>query len=68
MPTLVLHGSADPIFRPAHGRETARAIPSSTFRLIDGWGHDLAEGVHGLLVDAIAGHIRAHASQSVTTD
>jgi proline iminopeptidase len=60
VPTLVLHGSADPIFRPACGRDTAQAIPGAAFRLIDGWGHDLAEGVHALLVDAIAGHVRAH--------
>ncbi len=59
VPTLVLHGSDDPIFRPACGRETARAIPGAAFRLIDGWGHDLAEGAHALLVDAIAGHVRA---------
>jgi pimeloyl-ACP methyl ester carboxylesterase len=62
VPALVLHGSADPIFRPACGRETAQAIPGATFRLIDGWGHDLAEGAHALLVDAIAEHIRAHTS------
>jgi pimeloyl-ACP methyl ester carboxylesterase len=62
VPTLVLHGSADAIFRPACGRETARAIPGATFRLIDGWGHDLAEGAQPLLVDAIAGHVRAHAA------
>ncbi len=61
VPTLVLHGSDDGIFRPACGRETARAIPGATFRLIDGWGHDLAEGAHALLVDAIAGHVRAQA-------
>ncbi len=60
-PTLVLHGSADPIFLPARGRETARAIPGASFRLIEGWGHDLAEGVHDLLADAIAGHVRSHA-------
>jgi pimeloyl-ACP methyl ester carboxylesterase len=62
VPALVLHGSVDPIFRPACGRETARAIPGATFRLIEGWGHDLAEGAHDLLAEAIAGHVRAHAT------
>ena len=63
VPTLVLHGSVDPIFRPSSGRETARAIRGATFRLIDGWGHDLAEGVLPLLVEAITGHIRSSQSQ-----
>jgi pimeloyl-ACP methyl ester carboxylesterase len=61
VPTLVLHGSVDGIFRPACGRATARAIPGATFRLIDGWGHDLAEGAQSLLTDAITAHVRAHA-------
>ena len=55
-PTLVLHGSVDPIIRAVHGRETARAIPGAEFRLIPGWGHDLAEGALPLLADAIRSH------------
>lgn len=56
VPTLVLHGSSDGIFRASCGRETAATIPGAAFRLIEGWGHDLAEGVEPLLVDAIAKH------------
>ena len=37
---------------------------TAAFRLIDGWGHDLAEGAHPLLVDAIAGHVQAHTAGS----
>jgi pimeloyl-ACP methyl ester carboxylesterase len=59
VPTLVLHGSVDPIFRASHGRETARAIPGASFRLIEGWGHDLAEGAWELLASAIAKHAEA---------
>ena len=61
VPTLVLHGTADGIFRVACGRETARTIPRAELRVIEGWGHDLAEGVWGILIDAIAGHVLAHA-------
>lgn len=56
VPTLVLHGTSDGIFREACGRETAAAIPGATFRLIKGWGHDLAEGATDLIVDAIVEH------------
>jgi pimeloyl-ACP methyl ester carboxylesterase len=59
VPTLVLHGGVDPIFRPACGRETARTIPGARFRMIDGWGHDLAEGVHERVVEEIVGHVKA---------
>ena len=58
VPTLVLHGTVDPIIRAAHGRDTARAIPGAKLRLIEGWGHDLAEGVWTLLADAIAAHAK----------
>jgi pimeloyl-ACP methyl ester carboxylesterase len=38
-PTLVVHGSADPVFPPAHGRALAAEIPDARFRLLDGVGH-----------------------------
>lgn len=59
VPSLVLHGSVDPIFRPSFGKATARAIPGAVFRLIDGWGHDLAEGAWDVLTDAITSHVFA---------
>ena len=43
-PTLVIHGTADPLIRPAGGRATAAAIPNAELRLIDGMGHDLPNG------------------------
>ncbi|MBW2526223.1 MAG: alpha/beta fold hydrolase [Deltaproteobacteria bacterium] len=62
VPTLVLHGSADPLIRPAAGRATARAIPGATWRLIDGLGHDLPDGAAELVADTIAAHARSHDS------
>ena len=41
MPTLVLHGTEDPLFPPAHGRALARAIPGARLVEIDGMGHDV---------------------------
>lgn len=62
VPTLVLHGTSDGIFRASCGRETAAVIPGAAFRLIEGWGHDLAEGVADLIVDAIVKHTKPSAS------
>src|SRR5690606_33864823 len=34
-PTLVIHGSADPLVRPAGGRATARAVPGARLRMFE---------------------------------
>ncbi|MDT5224686.1 MAG: hypothetical protein QOG19_2093, partial [Mycobacterium sp.] len=44
-PTVVLHGSADPMLRPRNGRAVAAAIPGARFVVVDGMGHDLPEPV-----------------------
>ncbi|HYP48016.1 MAG TPA: alpha/beta hydrolase [Thermoleophilaceae bacterium] len=41
LPTLVLHGTADPLFPPAHGRALAEAIPGARLIELDGVGHQL---------------------------
>jgi pimeloyl-ACP methyl ester carboxylesterase len=43
LPATVIHGASDPLIRPVAGRATARAIPGSHLRLIEGMGHDLPE-------------------------
>ncbi|MHB2209214.1 alpha/beta fold hydrolase [Methylobacterium sp. CM6257] len=40
-PTLVIHGTDDPLFPPACGQDTAAAIPNAEMMLIEGMGHDL---------------------------
>jgi pimeloyl-ACP methyl ester carboxylesterase len=40
-PTLVIHGTADPLVPAAHGRDTADAIPGAQLLLVEGMGHDL---------------------------
>jgi pimeloyl-ACP methyl ester carboxylesterase len=54
VPTTVVHGSRDPLVRPAGGRATARAIPGARLRIVDGMGHDLPRAVWPELVEAIA--------------
>lgn len=41
VPTLVLHGSADPLVSPEAGRDVARNIPNARFVLLEGMGHTL---------------------------
>ena len=39
-PTLVIHGTDDPLFPPAHGEALAREIPGARLLWIDGLGHE----------------------------
>jgi pimeloyl-ACP methyl ester carboxylesterase len=52
-PTLVVHGSADPLVSPSGGRATARAIRGARLMLIEGMGHDLPRVLWPTLIDAI---------------
>jgi pimeloyl-ACP methyl ester carboxylesterase len=54
LPATVIHGASDPLIRPVAGRATARAIPGSHLRLIDGMGHDLPEELWPTFVDEIS--------------
>jgi pimeloyl-ACP methyl ester carboxylesterase len=56
LPTLVIHGTADPLVSPSGGKATARAIPGARFMSIEGMGHDLPRAAWPRLLDAIAGH------------
>lgn len=56
-PTLVIHGTDDPLVPVEGGRDTAKAIPGAKLHEIPGMGHDLPLE----LVDEIAAAIAAHA-------
>jgi pimeloyl-ACP methyl ester carboxylesterase len=53
-PTLVIHGSDDPLITVSGGEATARAIPGAKLLVIPGMGHDLPKGAWRQIVDAIA--------------
>jgi pimeloyl-ACP methyl ester carboxylesterase len=53
VPTIVVHGDADPVVSPAAGREVADHIPGAMFRLIPGMGHDLPDALIPTIEDAI---------------
>ena len=58
-PTLVIHGSKDPLIRRSGGKATARAIPGARLMVVEGMGHDLPDAAWPQLVEAIAGHAHA---------
>jgi pimeloyl-ACP methyl ester carboxylesterase len=63
VPALVIHGSKDPLVRPAGGRLTAKAIPGARLKMIEGMGHDLPRQLWPQFVGEIAANAeRADAS------
>jgi pimeloyl-ACP methyl ester carboxylesterase len=52
-PTVVIHGSADPLVPPGGGKATAEAIPGAKLVMVEGMGHDLPRGAWPQIVDAI---------------
>ena len=59
-PTLVLHGSEDPLIPPAHGVHTAEQIAGAKFVLVEGMGHNLPESYHDHIVRLMTDHIVAY--------
>jgi pimeloyl-ACP methyl ester carboxylesterase len=58
LPALVVHGTADPLVRPAAGKATARAIPGARLELIEGMGHDFPPPLYERFVDLIDANAR----------
>jgi pimeloyl-ACP methyl ester carboxylesterase len=58
-PTLVIHGSDDPLVRPSGGRATARAISGARLVTIEGMGHDLPRAAWPQIVHEVAAHAHA---------
>src|SRR5204862_4546677 len=58
VPTLVIHGGADPLVNPSGGEATAKAVPGADLLIVEGMGHDLPEQVWPQVVDAIVANAR----------
>ena len=56
-PTLVVHGTDDPLVHCSGGKAVARAIPDARLELIEGWGHDWPPSVLPRLADLLMEHI-----------
>ena len=55
-PTLVIHGTADPLFAPAYGRVLADEIPGARLLELPGAGHGLWPPDWDIVVPAILDH------------
>lgn len=53
-PSLVIHGTEDPLFPPECGQDTAAAIPDARLVLLRGMGHDIPTGLQDRIIDDIA--------------
>ena len=58
-PTLVIHGTEDPLIKVEHGIDTAKEIPGAKLELIEGMGHDLSPRLIPKLSDLIIEHINS---------
>ena len=58
-PTLVIHGTSDPLIDVSGGRATAQAVPDAQLVTIDGMGHDLPRALWPLIATRIAALVAA---------
>jgi pimeloyl-ACP methyl ester carboxylesterase len=65
-PTLVIHGTVDPLVHPAGGKDTAASIPGARLLMIDRMGHALPISMWPQIIDAIDKH--AHGASVKTKD
>jgi pimeloyl-ACP methyl ester carboxylesterase len=61
-PTLVIHGTADPMFPVEHGEALAEAIPGARLLRLGGAGHGVSPADWDAIVAAILEHTAAAAS------
>ncbi|MEO6775504.1 MAG: alpha/beta hydrolase [Kofleriaceae bacterium] len=57
-PTLVIHGSSDPMFPLSAGRKIAASVQHGTWLPIAGMGHDLPTALWPTIVRALAKHAK----------
>ena len=60
VPTLVVHGTADPLLPAMHGVHVAAHIKGSELKLIPGLAHRFQEAFKEPLLAAVLPHLRAH--------
>ncbi|MFE9274216.1 alpha/beta fold hydrolase [Paenibacillus glucanolyticus] len=56
VPTLVIHGTEDPIIPYEHGENLANEIPGAVLLTLEGTGHELHYDDWGLVIDSISKH------------
>ena len=63
-PTLVIHGTVDPLVRPEGGKDTAASIPGAKLLMIEGMGHALPIPMWPQIIDAIDRHAHGAISKA----
>ena len=63
IPTLVIHGSADPMFPIGHGEVLAKEIPNARLLRLENAGHGVERDDWGTIVRAILEHTAADSSR-----
>lgn len=58
VPLQVIHGSADPLLPVECGSATAKAVPGSKLKIIEGMGHALPADVWPAIIETIAEHAK----------
>jgi pimeloyl-ACP methyl ester carboxylesterase len=64
-PTLVIHGTVDPLVRPAAGVDTAASIPGAKLMMVEGMGHALPIRFWPQIIDAIDKHAHAATARAM---
>ena len=64
-PTLVIHGTVDPLVPPEAGKDTAASIPGAKLVMIEGMGHALPIPMWPEVIGAIDKHAHAAAATAL---
>ena len=65
VPTLIIHGTADPLIPPIHAKLYAPMIPGSQLLWIEGMGHELPKPVLEEVMPVIINHINQRETHQV---
>lgn len=57
-PTLIVNGTADPLFTLPHGERLAEALPNAQLLLVDGLGHELPDELFADVLPDMLSHLR----------
>ncbi len=63
VPTLVVHGDADPLVPVEAGVDVAESIPGARLLRVPRMGHALPVSMWPQLIEAIAGHVQQHGTE-----
>ena len=65
-PTLVIHGSEDPLAPPAGGIDIFKNIKGADLEIVEGMGHDIPKKFRARIAARIAGHFCAEEGRAET--